>query len=191
MHSSNAGFGTLVFVTVVVWLVLEVRQGTRRRPEGVPADQGSRPILRLALIAGALVAILLRRLAPGAAIRPTAAWDWVGLVILWLGVGLRVWSFRTLGRYFTFTVQTSADQPVITAGPYRVVRHPSYAGMLLAVIGLGIFIGNWWSLVGLTAVALAGVVFRIRVEERALLQDLGRDYREYAATHKRLVPFIW
>ena len=66
---------------------------------------------------------------------------WVGLVLLlWGGVALRLWSFRTLGRYFTFTVQTSADQPVITDGPYRVVRHPSYAGILLAVMGIGLFI---------------------------------------------------
>ena len=116
---------------------------------------------------------------------------WVALVLLWCGVALRLWSFRTLGRYFTFTVQTSADQPVITDGPYRVVRHPSYAGILLAVMGIGLFIGNWLSFAILTAFVTCGVVFRIRVEERALLQELGEPYRAYAAAHKRLVPFVW
>ena len=99
--------------------------------------------------------------------------------------------FRTLGRYFTFIVQTSGDQPVITNEPYRVLRHPSYAGILLAVIGVGLFIGNWLSLVSLTIAMACGLVFRIRAVERALLQNLGDDYRNYAATHKRLVPFIW
>ena len=80
---------------------------------------------------------------------------------------------------------------MITGGPYRVIRHPSYAGILLAVMGLGLFIGNWLSLASLTIAVACGLVFRIRVEERVLLQNLGDDYRCYAATYKRLVPFIW
>jgi protein-S-isoprenylcysteine O-methyltransferase Ste14 len=96
-----------------------------------------------------------------------------------------------LGRYFTFTVQTSSDQPVITEGRYRVIRHPSYSGLLLVFMAVGLFIGNWWSLVVLTVAIAGGLVFRIRVEERALMQNLGDGYRDYAATHKRLVPLIW
>ena len=80
---------------------------------------------------------------------------------------------------------------MITDGPYRLIRHPSYAGLLLAVTGVGLVIGNWWSLISLTVGMAVGLVFRIRVEERALLRDLGDDYRDYAATHKRLIPFVW
>lgn len=80
---------------------------------------------------------------------------------------------------------------MITNGPYRVIRHPSYAGLLLIVMAVGLFIGTWWSLISLTIAVAGGLVFRIRVEERALLQNLGDDYRDYAATHRRLVPFIW
>ncbi len=181
----------LVIGTVAIWLVLEVRQSTNRRPEAVTADKGSRRVIRLTTVIGAALAVIVSRVAPAAAIRPDAVAIWVGLAILWSGIALRLWSFHTLGRYFTFTVQTSSDQPVITDGPYRVIRHPSYAGVLLAVIGVGLLIGNWWSLISLIAVVACGVVFRIRVEERALLGDLGDDYRSYAATHKRLVPFIW
>ena len=123
------------------------------------------------------MAIVASQSAPAAAIRPAAVAAWIGLGIFWCGIALRLWSFRTLGRYFTVTVQTSGDQPVITSGPYRAIRHPSYAGILLAVVGLGLFIGNWWSLISLTAAVACGLVFRIRVEERALLQDLGPDYR--------------
>ena len=112
-------------------------------------------------------------------------------MLFWGGVFLRFWSFHTLGRYFTFTVQTSSDQPVISSGPYRVIRHPSYAGLLLIFVAVGVFIGNWWSLAGLIVAVGGGLVFRIRVEERALMQNLGEGYRVYAATHKRLVPLIW
>jgi protein-S-isoprenylcysteine O-methyltransferase Ste14 len=181
----------LLWATLAFWLVMELRQGSHTRSEAQTADQGSRPALRLTAIVGALGAIVVSRVAPDATIEPVSVAAAVGLVILWCGIGLRLWSFRTLGRYFTFVVQTSRDQPVITSGPYRVIRHPSYAGVLLAVVGIGIIIGNWWSLVVLTAAVAGGIVFRIRVEERALLDGLDDDYREYAATHKRLIPFVW
>jgi protein-S-isoprenylcysteine O-methyltransferase Ste14 len=181
----------LLLGTAVVWAAMELRQSINHRPEAVTADKGSRPFLRIATAIGVVGAILFSREVPSAMIRPTAIAAWIGLVILWCGIALRFWSFRTLGRYFTFTVQTSSDQPIITDGPYRVIRHPSYAGVLLAVIGLGLYIGNWLSLLILTLAVTCGLVFRIKVEERALLGDVGDAYRTYAATHKRLVPFIW
>jgi protein-S-isoprenylcysteine O-methyltransferase Ste14 len=181
----------LVVATGLVWLVMELRQGAHSRPEAVRADRGSRPVIRVATVVGVLGAILALRAAPGAHIGAGAAAAWIGLVLLWCGIGLRFWSFQTLGRYFTFTVQTSPDQPVITAGPYGVIRHPSYAGILLAVVGLGLFLDNWLSLVVLVAAVTFGIVYRIRVEERALFADLGDVYSAYAAAHKRLVPYVW
>jgi protein-S-isoprenylcysteine O-methyltransferase Ste14 len=80
---------------------------------------------------------------------------------------------------------------VITTGPYRVIRHPSYAGLLLVIMAVGLLIGNWWSFACLTVSVASGLVFRIHVEERALIQHLGTSYRSYAVTHKRLVPFVW
>ena len=177
--------------TGAVWVVLELRQSITHRPEGVKASWGSEVIFRLIVGVGAVVAGVLSRVAQSATIRPAVLADWIGLVLLWGGISLRLWSFHALGRYFTFTVQTSSDQPVIIDGPYRVIRHPSYAGLLLIFIAVGLFIGNWLSLVCLTAAIAGGLVFRIRVEERALMEDLGESYRDYAATHKRLVPFIW
>jgi protein-S-isoprenylcysteine O-methyltransferase Ste14 len=181
----------IVVGTAAIWVVLELRQSITHRPEGVTANWGSEVLFRLVVGVGAVVAGVLPGVAPSATIRPAALADWIGLALSWGGISLRLWSFRTLGRYFTFTVQTSSDQPVITDGPYRVIRHPSYAGLLLVIMAVGLFIGNWWSLVGLTVAMAGGLVFRIRVEERALLQNLGDGYRDYAATHKRLVPLIW
>ena len=181
----------IVVGTAAIWVLLELRQSIFQRSEGVKANWGSEVLFRLIVAAGALVAGALAGVAPSATIQPIAVADWIGLVLLWGGISLRLWSFRTLGRYFTFIVQTSSDQPVITSGPYRVIRHPSYAGLLLIVMGVGLFIGNWLSLASLTAAVAGGLVLRIRVEERALLQSLGDSYRAYAATHKRLVPLIW
>ena len=181
----------IVVGTAALWVMLELRQSITHRPEGVKAGWGGEVLFRLIVGAGALGAGALSHVAPSATIRPTAIAVWIGLVLLWGGISLRLWSFRTLGRYFTFTVQTSGDQPVISEGPYRVIRHPSYAGLLLVIVAVGLFIGNWWALLVLTVAVAGGLVFRIRVEERALLRDLGAGYRSYAATHKRLVPFVW
>ena len=181
----------MLALTAAIWVMLELRQSFARRSEGVKADWASEVVFRLIVGVGALVASGLSGAAPSAKIRPATFAVSIGLVLFWGGIFLRVWSFRTLGRYFTFTLQTSSDQPVITDGPYRAIRHPSYAGLLLIIMAVGVFIGNWWSLVCLTVAMAGGLVFRIRVEERALMQNLGESYRSYAATHRRLVPFVW
>ena len=168
---------------------MELRESTNRRPEATKSDGGSRQYIRAATIIGVVGAVVLTRNVSSARISPDVAW--VGLVVFWCGIALRFWSFRALGRYFTFTVQTSGDQPVITKGPYRFVRHPSYTAVLLMVMGVGLFLGSWWSFGWLTASVLCGLLFRIHVEESALLLQLGDRYATYAANHKRLVPFIW
>jgi protein-S-isoprenylcysteine O-methyltransferase Ste14 len=184
-------FAVALGLTCVAWFLLELRQGLTRRSEAITADRGSLMVLRAAYVGGALVAIAAERLLPAAAIRPDWLGAWLGLVLLWSGISMRLWSFRTLGRYFTFTVQTSSDQPVITDGPYRFVRHPGYTGLLLAITGIGFFFGNWVSVICLALCALAGLAYRIRVEERALMQTLGARYGDFAATRKRLVPLVW
>jgi protein-S-isoprenylcysteine O-methyltransferase Ste14 len=194
VHSSAAAPPVphaLVLATAAIWLILELRQSLRHRADAVKAGWGSEIAFRLVIAAGAVLAFVLLRAVPDAAIDHPGAAAWIGLALLLCGVGLRVWSFRTLGRYFTVIVQTTGDQPVIERGPYRAVRHPSYAGLLLAVLGLGLFIENWLSLASLTIALACGLVFRIRVEERALLHNLGDAYRDYAAAHKRVIPFIW
>jgi protein-S-isoprenylcysteine O-methyltransferase Ste14 len=191
LAATSPVFRWILLGTAAIWVMLELRQSITHRPEGVKANWGSEILFRVIVGVGALVAGLLSGVAPLASIRPAALADWVALFLFWGGISLRLWSFRTLGRYFTFTVQTSSDQPVINEGPYRVIRHPSYSGLLLVFMAVGLFIGNWWSFVVLTVAIAGGLVFRIRVEERALMQSLGDGYRDYAATHKRLVPLIW
>jgi protein-S-isoprenylcysteine O-methyltransferase Ste14 len=190
MHVTGAVRG-LLLGTGAVWLALEWRQGRTERPESVQADRGSQLVLVVTSVAGFAVAVALSTAVPAAAISPVGVAAWIGLGLLWCGVALRVWSFRTLGRYFTFTVQTSRDQPVIAGGPYRVIRHPGYAALLLIIMGIGLFIANWISLISLAAFVVCGLAYRITVEERALMHDLGENYGAYAATRSRLVPFIW
>lgn len=171
--------------------VIEVAGAFRRREEATKKDRGSSIVIRVCAIPGVALLLLAPRIAPAGEIHPPVVSAVVGITIFSAGEALRVWSKVALGRYFTYTVMTSGDQPVITTGPYRFVRHPSYAGILLMAIGAGATWGNWLGLFGLAASVLVGLIYRINVEERALLEELGDRYRAYAERHKRLIPFVW
>jgi protein-S-isoprenylcysteine O-methyltransferase Ste14 len=187
--------GALLLVPILAWGTMELShraQGNQNRAGSVRIGQpGFRIALLLCLIAGAAVLYLAPRVVPAAAIRPPVAAFAIGLVILVGGLVLRGWSFLTLGRYFTHTVMVSSDQPVITAGPYSLLRHPSYAGLVLSCAGVGLTAANWVSLAGVTLLPLGPILWRIHVEEKALGATLGDRYHAYASSHKRLVPFVW
>jgi len=184
-------FAVVLVITAVVWASFEVRQALHRRTGATHADRGSQYIVRIGIGGGLVAAILLAKAVPAAQIKPIALAAWLGLIFLWCGAGMRIWCFRTLGTYFTFSVQTSSDQPIITSGPYRLLRHPSYTGFLLGLTGVGFFIDNWLSILAVLAVGLVGLSYRIAVEERALEAEMGDRYRQFAATRKRLIPFVW
>jgi protein-S-isoprenylcysteine O-methyltransferase Ste14 len=193
MRLSFAGhtIASILFVsTLAIWFVIEVRQGLNRRTEAKDTDRGSLSILRASAVAGALLATLAVKVTATAFTYNPVIFG-MSLLVIWAGMGLRWWSFWTLGRYFTFTVMTSANQPVITTGPYRVLRHPSYAGILLILGGIGLSYGNWLSLAALIVCPLIGFIYRIRVEEAALSGALGPAYTTYASGRQRLIPFVW
>jgi protein-S-isoprenylcysteine O-methyltransferase Ste14 len=176
--------------TLALWLVIEFRQALNRRAEATSTDRGSLAFLRVCVLVGALLAAYVSRVTATAfSYGPPIVG--ISLAVAWAGIGLRWWSFRTLGRYFTFTVMTSANQPVITNGPYRFVRHPSYTGLLLIIAGIGFNYGNWLSLGSLAFFPLIGFIYRIHVEEAALAATLGDAYTRYAAGRKRLIPLLW
>jgi protein-S-isoprenylcysteine O-methyltransferase Ste14 len=149
----------------------------------------------LAFRAMFLGAILLwpigHAVAPAASIGAGAWPVALGMVIGWLGLLLRWWSFVSLGKYFTVVLTTSHDQPVIQHGPYRVLRHPSYTGLLLIFTGGGLIVGNWVGAISAVAALLTALIYRLRTEERALNATLGDRYRNYAATRARLIPYVW
>jgi protein-S-isoprenylcysteine O-methyltransferase Ste14 len=169
----------------------EFKQWLQRRAEATKSDEGSLGLLLTCAGLGLTVLVLAPTIAPSATIRPAPLAFAVGIVVFLAGFAMRRWSETTLGRYFTFTVMTAADQPVITAGPYRFVRHPGYTGVMLVVVGSGLVTGNWLGLGAWTLLVLAPLLYRIHIEENALLAALGDRYSSYAAQHKRLMPLIW
>jgi protein-S-isoprenylcysteine O-methyltransferase Ste14 len=121
--------------------------------------------------------------------------DWlpvaIGLALMAMGTALRYWSVLTLGRFFTVTVDVGADHELVESGPYALLRHPSYTGMLVVYLGTGVALDSWLSVVAAVLVPAAAVVNRIAHEERLLRQQLGASYASYQGRTKRLVPGLW
>lgn len=154
------------------------------------AEQGADPTFLL-VVASVVLGI---NLGFGAAhegshlIGPPGALAGVGLAVLIAGAGLRIWSILTLGRLFTFMVTIQDNHQLVDRGPYRILRHPSYTGGLIALAAIGIAVDNWLSVAALLLIPLAAVLIRIYVEETRLREGLGQSYRDYQARTWRLIP---
>ena len=112
----------------------------------------------------------------------------IGMIIV--GIAVRQWAIAVLGRFFSLSVQIQTDHHVVDRGPYRLVRHPSYTGALLSLLGLTLALKTWG------ATLLLGIVFgiafgyRMHVEEKELSTELGNDYVRYVKRTKRLIPYL-
>lgn len=122
---------------------------------------------------------------------PRAAVLFAGVALLIAGSLLRRHCWRMLGSSFTGDVRASADQQVVTRGAYAVLRHPSYTAGIVMNTGVGVALGSWASAALLAVATLAAYIYRIAVEERALLAAIGEPYRRFIATRKRLIPFVY
>ncbi|WP_194909702.1 methyltransferase family protein [Catenulispora rubra] len=175
-----------------IWLAVESRQRRRTRPTATKAQDRCSKVLAYAPLAGVGAAALLSWTVPDATIRPPWLIALIGIGALGCGGALRWWCFRTLGDYFTFVLMTSSDQAVITSGPYRIVRHPSYAGLILTMVGAVTMMSNWLSLGVAAVTTVVSLIAGIKVEEEVLHRELGDAYQAYAAaTPHRLIPFVW
>jgi len=114
-----------------------------------------------------------------------------GIALLLAGICVRWLAIYTLGRYFTRKVTILSDHRVIQSGLYKYLRHPSYAGFLLGNLGLGLALSNWLSLVIIFVPTLAAALYRMHVEEKALVQAFGSEYIDYCRATNRLIPKLY
>ncbi|TPK82126.1 isoprenylcysteine carboxylmethyltransferase family protein [Mesorhizobium sp. B2-4-13] len=119
---------------------------------------------------------------------PTLAEAWVCVALIAVGIGFAWWARIHLGRLWSATVTAKADHRVVDTGPYRLVRHPIYTGLLLAVLATMAAKGTVWGIAG-TALLIIGVVIKARLEEHFLRDELGPAYDDYAKRVPMLVPF--
>ena len=146
------------------------------RTQAISRDRRSLMLLWAIIIVSLWLGIQMVWLLPGATVPYPRGFYLFGFLMFLGGLILRWYSIGYLGRYFTVDVSISAEHKVVDSGPYRYIRHPTYTGALLTFLGLGFCFGFLW---------------RIRIEESALTDALGEDYRAYAQRTKRLIPFVY
>ena len=115
----------------------------------------------------------------------------VSLLLLVAGLAIRWTAILTLGRFFSTSVAIQQDHRLVRTGLFRLVRHPSYSGLLLLFLGMALSFGNWLSFAVIVLPFLAALLHRIRLEESSLVEALGQDYVEYCRSTKRLLPGIF
>jgi len=186
----------VAFALLGGFLVLQrvMRRGEQARSlRAAPEDRGSTRLLGAAFGLG----ILALAAAPALNAYGVADMDlgpvvgWVGVAVMVGGLALRLWSQAVLGRYYTSTLRHAADQPVLASGPYRLLRHPGYGGLLLAWLGAGLATANWAVALAITLLMVVAYGYRIAAEEAMLLGAFGDRYRGYMARTWRLVPFVY
>lgn len=183
---------TVFVIAVLVWVVFEaVMRTVQRLRTTEPSDDRSYFVL-LPCIAGSVIAaeVLGRRGGlpwPGGPDWPFVA----GIVLIIAGIGLRAWSIASLGRFFQYRITVQSGHQVVTKGPYRYVRHPSYTGVALVLAGIALACDDVWALLVVAVLGGLGLYVRIRAEEQQLTKALGEEYERFAAGRKRLVPGVW
>ncbi len=193
--TSSSPAYALIFSTVFCfWVAFELWVFSRDRKAKLKntPNQGSGRWVILALVAGIGLGFNLPNTAPQFAIRyyPVIMFC-LGLALVGAGILFRFWAIRTLGEFFRTKIIIQQEHRLITAGPYRYLRHPSYTGTLVTLIGFGLAIGNWLSLFVLLTAGLAAYAWRVRVEEQVLRERFGPAFDDYRQRTWALIPFVW
>lgn len=189
----DGGFPEVAFWTLAsVWLLGEAAFAIRTTMREAATRDLSVVPLTLASVGGLGLGVVAAVSAEAFALPGPRWWPpLAGLGVLAAGIALRIWSVRTLGRFFRYTIVVDSDHRVVEDGPYRLIRHPSYTGLLLATLGLGIALGNWLAIAACLLPPLVGFSIRLLHEEQVLAAQLGDPYRSYMRRTRRLIPGVW
>lgn len=179
-------FAYLVILMAIVDFALP-RILERQRPGGpaVARDRGSFAFIYAAAFLSVAIGIAFRAWNWGIAL---GLYQYIGLCIIVPGLVVRNWAIIKLGRLFSRTVTIEQGHHLIVDGPYRWLRHPAYTGMLLMYAGINLALGTWLGAIVGPAILLSATIYRIRVEEKTLLEAFGGEYGEYMQRTWRLMP---
>lgn len=154
------------------------------------ADKNSLRIIWLTIIVSISVAVYVSMII-SMPISLSPSFEYVGLAIIWAGIIARLLVIKSLGKYFTVDVTIRQDHQLKKDGPYKYLRHPSYFASFVSFAGFGISLNNIASLAIVSCAIIAAFIFRIKIEERALIQQFGQQYLNYKKEVKALIPFVY
>lgn len=182
-----------MWVSYSAWFLMEmwILSRDRRRFTGRTADRGS--FFGFFICIWAALGVAFTAVSHPewriAVLEPTLSW--IGIVMVWAGMAFRLWAVLTLGAFFRTSVVVQEGHQLVTAGPYRWLRHPAYTGAIVTMAGLGLALGNWVSLGAMILFPSIAIAWRVYVEERALTEQFGEAYRDFSKTRSAVIPVLW
>jgi len=184
----------LVFITVwALWFVSEIMISRLTKSGGHDKkgrDKGSFWVIWIAAAIGITSGVFCAGNSD-VPIARTLLIPYIGLLVTIAGMVIRLRAVWTLGRMFTAQVTIRENHKIKSDGLYKILRHPSYSASVLSFIGLGISMNNWISLIVITAFVTFAMLYRIKIEEKVLIEQFGEEYKEYMKGTYRLIPFIY
>jgi protein-S-isoprenylcysteine O-methyltransferase Ste14 len=179
-------FAQAFTILYLAWPVIELLNSIRGHSKrGHSKDRGSYGVILLGIFLSLTLAFAMRALDFGVV---AGLAQFLGLLMMLVGVVFREWSIAVLGRSFSARVVIKEGQRLTTKGPYRWIRHPAYGGALLTIVGVPLALGTWTGPLVTAAIGLAIYSYRVRVEERALLAAFGDEYGEYRRRTWKFLP---
>jgi protein-S-isoprenylcysteine O-methyltransferase Ste14 len=136
-----------------------------------------------------LTKVLVGRDAPISPANGIVAVAWLGAIVAWAGALFTVWGKWMLGRWFSASFAIKPQHELVTRGPYAIVRHPIYTGMLVMGLGIATAFDSWLS-VGFVLLFAVPFTLHTAIEEQMLASHFGEAWRDYASRVPRLVPFL-
>ena len=172
-------------------IFMSMRQKQRRKQDIlISGDKASIWILSLLIGVGYLLSFSIGATKIGRIYHWDALFA-IGVLLVIVGLIIRINSILTLKQHFTYTVTKIENHELIETGLYKNIRHPGYLGQLIIFIGSSIALSNWLSVLLMIISVLIGFVYRIRVEERFMIEQMGQPYIDYQKRTKRLIPKIF
>lgn len=186
----------LAYIIIISFLLAEgrARKGHEAKSlEQTSFDRGSTKRIGLAFLAAvvALLAAPLLNYFHLGRIAVNSVFAWAGVVTAMGGIALRFWANHILGVFYTRRLRVAGGQHIIQQGPYRVIRHPGYLGVILTWTGAAFATNNWVAVVVAVVGMMAAYPYRIRTEEEMMRVTYGREYEDFQARTWKLVPFVY
>lgn len=184
-EDSIANFDIIIVLIYLLWIIFESRTSIKEKCKGNKTyDYGTLEFYAISQALTFLSALRLKAIW----LSPNIA-HLLGFIIFGFGICFRLWAVITLGNYYSHTVRKVDDHQIIDFGPYKYIRHPAYAGMIVAHSGIVLFFLNRVTLLIFFFAFIPAIILRIFIEEKTLFKIEG--YSNYAENRKRLIPFIW
>ena len=176
-----------------VYAFFEVFMNVRQRGKGpvtASGDKGSLRLLYILITVGYAVSFSIGATRIGR-MNHWDAFFAIGVVLALTGLTIRVQSILTLRQQFTYAVAHVENHTLIDTGLYKIIRHPGYLGQLLIFAGISISLSNWLAVLSMMVPIALGYIYRIKVEEDFMTEQMGEIYLNYMRRTKRMIPLIY